>query len=261
VISLLHHLDIPLEAGKKIYFASDIHFGEPDVETTRERERRLVRWLEMAGKDAEAIFFVGDIFDFWFEYKHVVPKGCVRFQAKVAELTDNGLPVYVFPGNHDLWIGEYLESELGVRILRDKLELSSCGKRFFVAHGDGLGPGDHLFKLLKKVFTNRFCQWLFRWLHPDVGIKIARSWSRRSRLSHDEEKFLGPEEEWLVLFAKQKLETTHYDYFIFGHRHFAVDIVLNETSRYFNLGDWVANNTYAEFDGSRLQLLQFEHDS
>lgn len=254
-------MSIPLPPGKKIYFASDIHFGEPDYRTTREREDRLVRWLNTVASDAEAIFFVGDIFDFWFEYKRVVPKGCVRFMGKVAELTDRGLPVYVFPGNHDIWIGEYLETELGVTIIRGKLELETDGKKLFVAHGDGLGPNDTKFKLLKKIFTNPFCQWLFRWLHPDIGIKVARLWSRRSRLNHDEEKFLGPDKEWLILYAERKLESAHYDYFLFGHRHILVEHALNDRSTYINLGDWIEHNTYGEFSDGTFRLCKFENEN
>lgn len=251
-------LNIPLAPGRRIYFASDIHFGEPDYATSRDREDRLLRWIDAVRHDAEALFFVGDVFDFWFEYKRAVPAGFVRFQGCIAELTDAGLPVFFFPGNHDLWIGDYLEHELGIHIVRDRLVIESNGKRIYVAHGDGLGPGDHKFKLLKKVFTNRFCQWLFRWLHPDIGIKLARAWSHRSRLNHDDSKFKGPDGEWLLAFARRQLESQHYDYFIFGHRHLPLELPVGDRSKYLNLGDWISHFTYGEFDGDTMHLRTFQ---
>ncbi|MEZ5009379.1 MAG: UDP-2,3-diacylglucosamine diphosphatase [Chitinophagales bacterium] len=255
---MYQQLDISLKDGKKIYFASDIHFGEPNYEATRERERKLLRWLDSIESNAQALFLVGDIFDFWFEYKTVVPKGSVRFLGKIAAMVDSGLPVYVFTGNHDIWMNDYLEKELGVTIFRNQVIVNSSDKKIFVAHGDGLGPGDTKFKLLKKVFTNKFCQWLFRWLHPDIGIKIASLWSRRSRTGHDLEKFEGPDKEWLVAYARRKLETAHYDYFIFGHRHIPIEFNVSNASKYFNLGDWIFNNTYATFDGNNMELKYFE---
>ena len=250
-------LEIALQPSEKIYFASDIHLGEPDYATTRKRESRLIEWLHAASKDAAAIFLVGDIFDFWFEYQHVVPKGYVRFMATVAALTDQGMPVYVFPGNHDMWMNDYLEKELGVKIFREQVVITSNGKKIFVAHGDGLGPGDFKYKLIKKVFTNPFCRWLFRWLHPDIGIKIANLWSRNSRQGHNMKKKRPIESEWLVAYARRKLEAAHYDYFIFGHRHIPSTYDLNDKSQYINLGDWIENETFGVFDGEELRLTRF----
>ncbi len=255
---MYNQLQIPLNSGKKIYFASDIHLGEPDYETSRARETKLVQWMNYIERDAAAIFFVGDTFDFWFEYAHVVPKGYIRFLGKIAELVDNGISIYIFTGNHDLWMNDYLEKELGVTIFRKQLIIESNARKIFVAHGDGLGPSDFKFKILKKIFTNKVCQWFFRWLHPDIGIKIANLWSRRSRLGHGEDKFQSTEDEWLFKYAKRKLESAHYDYFVFGHRHFPVDYPVNDNSRYVNLGDWIINNTYGEFDGENLELKKFE---
>ena len=253
-------LEIPLAENKRIYFASDIHFGEPNYKATRKRELKIIRWLDAIQQDAQAIFLVGDIFDFWFEYKTVVPKGYVRFLGKIAELVDNGLPIYVFVGNHDIWMRDYLEKELGVTIFRNQLIVKTNAKRIFVAHGDGLGPGDLKFKLLKKVFTNKFCQWLFRWLHPDIGIKIANIWSRRSRIGHALDKYEGPEKEWLVAYAKRKIKEEQCDYFIFGHRHIPIEYNINEKTKYINLGDWIGNNSYAVFDGENMELKYFEKE-
>lgn len=250
-------LDIPYQEGKQIYFASDIHFGEPNYETSRARERKVLRWIKSIEADAQAIFLVGDVFDFWFEYKHVVPKGYIRFFGKIAELVENGIEVYVFTGNHDLWMNDYLEKELGVTIFRDRVVVKCNGKKFFVAHGDGLGPNDTKYKLLKKVFTNPVCKWLFRWVHPDIGIKIANLWSRRSRIGHNLEENKHLRDEWLSLYAQRKLETAHYDYFIFGHRHIPLEHQLNEKSTYINLGDWIENDTYAAFNGKDLELKYY----
>lgn len=259
-VRLIESLHIQPEAGKQIYFASDIHFGEPDYETTRERERLLIQWLEEVRPNASAIFFVGDTFDFWFEYDHVIPKGCTRFLGKLAQYCDEGLPIYVFTGNHDLWMRDYLEQEIGVRIFRDRVHLDYGARRLFIAHGDGLGPGDVKFKLLKKVFQSRFCQWLFKWLHPDIGIKIARLWSGRSRDSHDDSKFKELEEEWLVRYSKRKLEEAHFDYFVYGHRHFPVVHPIGKNANYVNLGDWIVHNTYAVLTEHELTLHKYDYE-
>ncbi len=159
-----------LKPGKKIYFNSDYHLGVPNTQETNEREKRIVRWLDSIKHDAEEIYLLGDLFDFWFEYKHVVPKGFIRLLGKIAELTDSGIKVHVFVGNHDLWMQDYLPKELGVNVCRDTIEREINGKSFFIHHGDGKGPGDYGFKLMKKVFTNSFFQFLFKWMHPDIGI-------------------------------------------------------------------------------------------
>ncbi len=246
---------------KKIYFASDFHLGVPDAQTSRKREKRIVRWLEMVRHDAEAIYLLGDVFDFWFEYTTVVPKGYVRLLGKLAELRDSGIPIYFFIGNHDMWMFKYFEEELDIPIYRAPLQIELKGKQFFIGHGDGLGPGDKGYKFMKKVFSNPICQWLFARLHPNFGIKLATFWSGKSREKNEKapEEFLGKEKEWLYLYANRKLETAHYDYFIFGHRHLPLDITLeNGISRYINLGEWMNFNTYAEFDGQEVYLKTFE---
>ena len=222
-----------------------------------------MRWLDEAKKDAAEIYIIGDIFDFWHEYKTVIPKGFVRIQGKLAELTDAGIPVHVFTGNHDLWMFGYLEKELGVKIYKAPVQRTFNGKKFFIGHGDGLGPGDHGYKFIKKVFANPVCQFLFRWIHPDIGTRIANYFSRISRYGAegDEKKlevFSGEENEWLVQYAKEKLKKEHFDYFVFGHRHLPLDIVLNEKSRYINTGDWLDYNSYAVFDGEQLELKYYK---
>jgi len=252
---------------RKIYFASDLHLGTPDYETSLGRERLFVQWLDMVGADAAEIFLVGDTFDFWHDYKTVVPKGYVRLLGKLAELSDRGIKLHIFTGNHDLWFDGYFEKELGAKIYTAPIERTFDGKLFFIGHGDGLGPKDHGYKFIKKIFTNPVCQWLFRWIHPDLGIRLASFLSYQSRYSngkHELEKFMGEDNEWLLQYCKRLLERKPYDYFIFGHRHLPLDIEINGRGtgdegpiRYINLGDWLDYNSYAVWDGEKLELKYF----
>ncbi|MEY3678067.1 MAG: hypothetical protein RI924_208 [Bacteroidota bacterium] len=246
-----------MSTGKKIYFASDFHLGVPNHASSREREDRVVAWLDSIKKNAAEVYLLGDIFDFWFEYASVVPKGFVRLQGKIAELTDAGIKVTLFKGNHDMWMFTYFQQELGVELVSDELVLERGGKKFFLHHGDGLGSGDAKYKLLKKIFRSRLCQWLFARLHPNFGIGLANYWSRSSRISSSKkEEFVSEDKEWLVQYCKEVLQTKHYDYFIFGHRHLPLDIQLNANSRYVNLGEWMNYFSYAVFDGENLQLIK-----
>ena len=245
-----------MKPGKKIYFASDFHLGVPDVNSSRERELLIVKWLDQIKIDAEEIFLVGDVFDFWFEYKSTVPRGYVRLLGKLAELSDSGINIHWFTGNHDMWIFDYIPTELKIQLHRQPITRTFAEKKFFIGHGDGLGPGDHGYKFIKKVFANPLCQFLFRWIHPDVGIVIARFWSGKSRILTSEEKFLGEEKEFLVMYANEVLKKEQFDYFIFGHRHLVLDISLNRKSRYINLGEWIHNPHYAVFDGKNLSLIK-----
>jgi UDP-2,3-diacylglucosamine hydrolase len=230
---------------KKIYFASDFHLGIPNHEKSLSREKLIVKWLDEVKLDAQEIYLIGDLFDFWFEYKYTVPKGFVRLLGKIAEIVDSGIPVTLFTGNHDMWMFDYLPTELGVTIHRKAIIREYNGKKFFIGHGDGLGPGDRGYKFIKKVFANPICQ------------------SRKSRLANGpkDEKFMGDENEWLVVYSKEKLKTQHFDYFVFGHRHLPLDIQLNNNSRYINLGEWINYNTYAVFDGEKLELKTFKSPS
>ncbi|SHL84636.1 UDP-2,3-diacylglucosamine hydrolase [Chitinophaga jiangningensis] len=252
-------MEINLPAGRKIYFASDFHLGVPDANTSREREKLIIKWLEEAEKDAEHIFLVGDIFDFWFEYKHVIPKGYIRILGKLAALRDKGIGISVFIGNHDMWMNGYFEEELDIPVYYEPQTYTIAGKRFYIGHGDGLGPGDHGYKFLKKVFRNPVCRWLFSALHPAIGIGMANYFSRKSRaaVGQDLEKFLGEENEWLAIYSKEILQKEHFDYFIFGHRHLPLDIKVGENSRYINLGDWLNYTSFAVFDGQQTTLQYY----
>ncbi|MBL4605766.1 MAG: UDP-2,3-diacylglucosamine diphosphatase [Flavobacteriaceae bacterium] len=242
-------ISINTSENKKIYFASDQHLGAPTPEASLPREQKFVTWLDTVKEDAEAIFLLGDLFDFWFEYKTVVPKGFVRVLGKLAELRDSGITIYFFVGNHDLWMQDYFEKELNIPVFYAPQEFTLNNKLFLIGHGDGLGPGDKGYKRMKKVFTFPFFKWLFRWLHPDLGVKLGQYMSVKNKLiSGDEDaKFLGKENEWLVQYCQRKLTEKHYDYFVFGHRHLPLDISLNEQSNYINLGDWIQYFTYGEY--------------
>jgi UDP-2,3-diacylglucosamine hydrolase len=247
--------------GKKIYFASDNHLGAPTPEASRPRELKFVAWLDHIKKDAAVLFLVGDLFDFWFEYKTVVPKGFTRTLGKLAELSDSGIPIHYFVGNHDLWMNGYFEEELNIPVYHKPKEFVFNSKTFFVGHGDGLGPGDKGYKRLKKVFTSPFFKWLFRWGHPDIGMRIAQYLSVKNKLiSGDEDAtFLGEDNEWLVQYCKRKLEDKHRDFFVFGHRHLPLDIDLVPNAKYINLGDWITYYTYGVFDGETMRLEKFEY--
>jgi UDP-2,3-diacylglucosamine hydrolase len=241
-----------LAAGKKVYFLSDFHLGAPDEKASRVREEHIVRFLQSAKEDAAAIFIVGDIFDFWFEYKEVVPKGFVRLLGCLASINDAGIPIHIFTGNHDLWMQDYLTKEIGASVYFSAQEFTFSGKQFLVAHGDGLGPGDEGYKFLKKIFTNPICKWLFRWL--------ANFFSSQSRIKTGsaDEIFLGEDKEWLIIYTKELSQTNAANYFIFGHRHYPLDLKITDKARYINLGDWIRSNTYAVFDGNDLQLKKWE---
>lgn len=245
--------------GKKIYFASDFHLGAPEGKASSDREKRIIDWLNFIEKDAFEIYLVGDLFDFWFEYKHAIPKGFVRLQGKIAQLVDSGIPVYFFTGNHDMWMFDYFEKELGVTIYRNPIHKEYNGKKCYIGHGDGLGPGDRGYKFIKKVFAARWSQWLFARLHPNFGIGLANYFSRKSRAAtgNDDEKFLGEENEWLVQYCKEVEQNESNDYYIFGHRHLPMEIRINARATYINLGEWLNYQTYAEFDGNEFKLLKW----
>jgi UDP-2,3-diacylglucosamine hydrolase len=245
-----------LTNNKKIYFASDQHFGAPTPELSFPREQKFVAWLDEVKQDAEAIFLLGDLFDFWFEYQTVVPKGFVRILGKLAEIRDNGIPIYFFVGNHDLWMEDYFQKELNIPIYRNNQEFTFGGKTFLIGHGDGKGPGDKGYKRMKKVFTNPIAKWFFRWLHPDMGVRLAQYLSVKNKLISGAEDlvFLGEENEWLIQYAKRKLETQHYNYLIFGHRHLPMVFPLGNNSDYVNLGDWITYFTYGVFDGETFEI-------
>lgn len=246
-------------ANKKIYFLSDFHLGAPDAASSLQREKQVVRFLDEIKNEAAEIFLVGDMFDFWYEYRRVVPKGYTRLLGKLAELSDAGIPMHFFVGNHDMWMKDYFQKELNTAIYFEPKEFERNGKKFLIGHGDGLGPGDKGYKFLKKIFRNPLCKWLFGVLPPYLGMGLANYLSRRSRAQTgvSEEIFLGEDKEWLIIYCKEVLKEKKFDFFVFGHRHLAIDHRLSGDSRYINLGDWIHYYTYAVFDGNELSLRSF----
>ena len=249
-----------MSSSKKIYFASDFHLGAPTYELSLLREKNICAWMDKIQPTCEALYLVGDIFDFWFEYKYTIPKGFTRILGKIASFTDSGIPVHVFTGNHDMWIFDYLPKELGIQLYRSPVTHILQGKKMFIGHGDGLGPGDFNYKRLKKIFESPVAQFFFGILHPTLGIGLADFLSKRSRAKsgHLDEQFLVEENEWLVVYSKEKLKKEFFDYFIFGHRHLPLDIMLPNNSRYVNLGEWINYNSYAVFDGANLELKYYK---
>jgi UDP-2,3-diacylglucosamine hydrolase len=250
---------VQIPPGKKIYFLSDFHLGAPDYTSSLEREKTIVQFLDEIKKDAFEIFIVGDIFDFWYEYRTVVPKGYVRLLGKLAELTDAGISIHFFVGNHDMWMKNYFQQELHIPVYFEAKDFEWSGKSFHIAHGDGLGPGDHRYKFIKKIFRSRICQWLFGIFPPYMGMGLANYLSRRSRAQTGfiEEIFFGEDREWLIIYSKEILKKKKFDFLVFGHRHLPIDFRLGN-SRYINLGDWINYFTYAVFDGETLELKSYK---
>jgi UDP-2,3-diacylglucosamine hydrolase len=246
--------------GKKIYFLSDFHLGAPDFASSLTREKKIVAFLEYARRDAAQIIIAGDIFDFWYEYKTVVPKHFVRLLGKLAEITDSGITVSLFAGNHDMWMRGYFETELNIPVYFEPKTFTWNNKKFYIGHGDGLGPGDHGYKFIKKVFRNKFSQWLFGLLHPSWGMGLANYFSRKSRqkTGSSDAEFLGEDKEWLIIHSREILAKEHFDYFIYGHRHLPLALKINDQAEYINLGDWITYFTYAEFDGNTVSLKKWQ---
>lgn len=245
---------------KKIYFISDFHLGVPDYNSSLAREKKLVRFLDSIKSDASELYLLGDVFDFWFEYKYAVPKGYVRLLGKLAELSDIGIRIHYFTGNHDMWVFDYLPKEIGCTLYRKPIEAVYNNKTFFIGHGDGLGPGDQGYKFIKKVFSSRISQWLFARFHPNFGTWLANYFSRKSRIAtgNSDEIYHGDDKEFLVVFCRDFLKNKHVDYFVFGHRHLVIDKMIGDNSRYINLGDWIKDFRYGCFDGNQFELKKFE---
>jgi len=241
-----------------VYFLSDFHLGIPNAQASREREKALVRFLDTKLHDAEALFLMGDVFDFWFEWRSVVPKGHVRLLGALAELADGGLPIHYFTGNHDMWTFGYLEQELGVQLHRKPQTVTLQGKTLHIGHGDGLGPGDHGYKFIKQVFASPACQWLLARLHPNASMAMANFFSGSSRkLVHQKESEFFGEDEWLVKYCRQVLQKEAIDWFVFGHRHLPLVYPLSPKSHYINLGEWINHQTYARLHEGHMELLNF----
>lgn len=247
--------------GKNIYFASDLHLGAPALKNNKERELLFVDWLESITKDASMIFIMGDYFDFWFEYKKVVPKGFVRSLGKLADICDSGIPVHFFTGNHDIWAFDYLSDEIGMTVHRDTFKMELLGKKFFLSHGDDLGKKDFGYQLIKNFFHNKIAQWAFAKIHPDLSFRFANYWSKKSRLADKNRDpiFKNAESEEQFLYAKGVNEKEHFDYFVFGHRHLKLDLPISGNSRLIVLGDWIKYFSYGVFDGNEFRIETYQN--
>ena len=245
---------------KNVYFASDFHLGFPTEEESKTREALIIKWLDEIKPSCGELYLLGDVFDFWFEYKWVAPKGYVRLLAKLAEFVDAGIPVNLFSGNHDLWYGDYLTKEIGITIFNDPQEREYFGKKFFIHHGHALGRFDKGMNFLNKIFSSKFLQWCFRVVPVNWAFCFAHAWSTHNRKVkvYESSNYMGDDKEFLLLFAKQELQIKHYDYFIFGHRHVAVDKEIAPNSRYINLGNWITNSTYAVLSETGLEVRSYK---
>lgn len=251
-------IDIKLNPSKRIYFCSDNHLGSPNRNLSLEREKIFITWLDQIKIDAQAIFFLGDLFDFWFEYKKVVPKGFTRLFGKLAELSDSGIDLFFFVGNHDCWIGNYFEDELGINVFHKKVDLNIDNYNILIGHGDGLGPGDNKYKFLKLLFRNPILKKLFSFIHPDIGISLGSFLSKKNKiLSGSEKVFESEDKEMLFSYCKDVLKTKYYHFFIFGHRHIPLELDLGNNSKYFNTGDWITHFSYLVYDGNSFNLNYF----
>jgi UDP-2,3-diacylglucosamine hydrolase len=250
-----------LENSVKIYFASDAHLGMHPAIRSIEREKLIVRWLEEIRSDATEIYLLGDMLDYWFEYRKVVPRGFTRFLGKIAEITDQGIPVHYFTGNHDVWVFDYLPEEIGVIVHKEPVIREINGKKFYIAHGDGLGLTEKSYRILKNIFTSKTMQWLYARIHPNSATSFAHFWSKKSRYAKGiSVDYKGEDKEELLIYAREILQKEHFDFFIFGHRHIPLEYSLSDKSKLFLLGDWIVNNTYAVFDGENVHLKRYQED-
>jgi UDP-2,3-diacylglucosamine hydrolase len=246
---------------KNIYFLSDFHLGAPDASKSLEREKKIVRFLRHIQPTAAEIFILGDMFDFWYEYKTVVPKGYSRILGALADITDAGIPVHFFVGNHDMWMNGFFEAEFAIPVYHEPKQFERFGKKLYIGHGDGLGPGDHGYKFIKKIFRNPLCNWLFGFAHPSIGMGVANYLSRRSRAKtgNTDLKFLGEENEWLLIYSKEIEAQQHHDYYVFGHRHLPLQLPVNDTAMYMNVGDWINHFTYGVLNQNGFEIKTWEN--
>ncbi|MFO7868064.1 MAG: UDP-2,3-diacylglucosamine diphosphatase [Bacteroidales bacterium] len=251
-----------MDTHKNIYFASDFHLGFPDSTSSKKRELLIIEWLNEIKPHCKELYLLGDVFDFWYEYKWVVPKGHIRFLGKLAEFVDAGIPVHIFKGNHDQWYKSYLHTEIGVEILDKPVIREYNGKTFYIHHGHALGKFDKGMNFLHACFTNKILQWLFSRIHPNTAFGIAHRWSSHNRKAkiYESSNYLGDDKEWLLLHAQHILQNQHIDFFIFGHRHIAVDKKITPSSTYINTGNWITNTSYAVFDGTEIKLCIYKPD-
>lgn len=246
---------------KNIYFASDMHLGMYPAGESREREKHLVKWLSSIGPEARELWLLGDVFDYWFEHRKVVPRGFVRFIGKLAELSDQGVKIHIFSGNHDVWLFDYFPEELGADIHHDPMVVRMGSKTFHLSHGDGLTKKDRGYLFLKSIFRNKFLQWCYARLHPNGTAAFAQWWSKKSRYGKEMVHPYKEENEEQILYAREKLKSApEIDFFLFGHRHIPYDVEIAPGKRAICLGDWISSYSYGVFDGEAFRLETFPRD-
>ena len=258
------HAEFVLPEGKSVFFASDLHLGAPDAPASAEREKAFVAWMDSVKPRAAALYLVGDVFDFWFEYRRAIPKGFARLQGRLADWSDSGIPVFLFTGNHDLWMRDYFTQEFGIQVFHEPVRHVWSGKHLVIGHGDGLGPGDTGYKLLKRVFTFKPFQMLYRWVHPDLGIGLASWLSRgsRARTGHEDYAMTDVTREAIYLWAQAEHSAAPADYWIFGHRHYPVKADFPDgRGTYVNLGDWIKWRIWGELDSGGYTLGTTDNQS
>lgn len=246
--------------NKKIYFVSDAHLGSLAYTNDTYREKKLVAWLDAIKHDAAAIYLVGDIFDFWYEYKYVIPKGFVRLFGKIAELCDSGIPIHFFIGNHDIWTYGYLEKELGMQVHKQPLLTEVNGKRFYVAHGNGLGKNPFVVQMIEKIFHSTSVRFFYNMIHPSINMRLGLAWSKKNREKKRQQEitFYGENKENLIVFAKEYVKHTPVDFFVFGHRHILLNFMIQKSTQVIFLGDWIEHFSYGVFDGENFSLEIFD---
>jgi len=243
----------------RIYFASDLHLGMQSPEQSLQREKLFIEWLEEIRKDASELWLLGDVFDYWFEYKKVVPRGFTRFLGTLASLSDEGVDIHLIPGNHDIWVFDYLPAEIGLEVHRKSVRREWNNHHFLLGHGDGLHPRDLKYRMLQRLFKNKTIQWFYARIHPNGSMAFAHRWSKNSRKKHGAlGSFMGVDKEHQIQFARKEIgKHPDIEFFVFGHRHIPYDIRIADNSRVICLGDWIGNFTYGVFDGQEFQLLKY----
>ncbi len=251
----MKEITISLKNNDKAYFLGDFHFGSPNHKQSKKRELKILSFLNSIESDLKELFLLGDIFDFWYEYKEVVPKGFTRFLGKISQLSDKGINIHLILGNHDMWVLDYFQKELGMNVHHDIIKIRINNNLLMVGHGDGIGKGDFGYKFLKLIFKNKILRFLYRCIHPDIGIKLGIFLSNRKKIGTKDYSISNNER--IYNYCKQIESNSHHDYYIFGHSHQSIERKINNNSKYINVGDWIKNSNYLVIKNEQIKLKRF----
>ncbi len=251
----MKEITISLKNNDKAYFLGDFHFGSPNYKQSKKRELKILSFLNSIESDLKELFLLGDIFDFWYEYKEVVPKGFTRFLGKISQLSDKGINIHLILGNHDMWVLDYFQKELGMNVHHDIIKIRINNNLLMVGHGDGIGKGDFGYKFLKLIFKNKILRFLYRCIHPDIGIKLGIFLSNRKKIGTKDYSISNNER--IYNYCKQIESNSHHDYYIFGHSHQSIERKINNNSKYINVGDWIKNSNYLVVKNEQIKLKSF----